>query len=87
MELIKVLRLLSDKTRLSILRRLREGEKSVSRIVESLKLSQPTVSHHLKKMEEAGLVVKRKYKRWVFYQANTEYLKNFIKEFGIELDL
>ena len=60
---------------------------NVSKIVETLKLSQPTVSHHLKKLEEAGLVLKRQYKRWVFYQVNKSLLKSFIKSFGLELDL
>jgi len=87
MEVVKILSLLGDKTRLKILRLLREGEKSVSRIVKSLKLTQPTISHHLKKLEEAGLVVKRQYKNWVFYRLNESSLREFIKEFGLKLNL
>jgi ArsR family transcriptional regulator len=82
-----ILYLLADSTRLRILKILKKGEKNVSKIVEALKLSQPTVSHHLRKLEEAGLVLKRQYKRWVFYQVNKNLLKNFIKNFGLELDL
>jgi ArsR family transcriptional regulator len=82
-----ILGLLADNTRLRILKILQKGEANVSKIVETLKLSQPTVSHHLKKLEEAGLVLKRQYKRWVFYQVNKSLLKNFIKSFGLELDL
>jgi len=84
---VKILSLLGDKTRLKILRLLREGEKSVSKIVKSLKLTQPTISHHLKKLEEAGLVVKRQYKNWVFYRLNESSLREFIKEFGLKLNL
>ncbi len=87
METNEILYLLADRTRLRILKLLKKGEKNVSKIVESLKLSQPTVSHHLRKLEEAGLVLKRQYKRWVFYQVNKNLLKNFIKKFGLELDL
>ncbi|MCK4225875.1 helix-turn-helix transcriptional regulator [candidate division WOR-3 bacterium] len=87
MEVVKILSLLGDKTRLRILRLLREGEKSVSKIVKSLKLTQPTISHHLKKLEEAGLVVKRQYKNWVFYRLNESSLREFIKEFGLKLNL
>jgi len=87
METNEILYLLADRTRLRILKLLKKGEKNVSKIVESLKLSQPTVSHHLRKLEEAGLVLKRQYKRWVFYQVNKNLLKNFIKKFGVELDL
>jgi ArsR family transcriptional regulator len=82
-----ILNLLADSTRLRILKILKKGEQNVSKIVETLKLSQPTVSHHLRKLEEAELVLKRQYKRWVFYQVNKSLLKNFIKSFGLELDL
>jgi len=86
-EIVKILSLLADETRLRILKLLKTGEKNVTKIVESLKLSQPTVSHHLRKLEEAGLVIKRQYKRWVFYEVNKNSLKRFIKNFGVELDL
>jgi ArsR family transcriptional regulator len=87
MDVNGILSLLADSTRLKILKILKKGEKNVSKIVEGMKLSQPTVSHHLKKLEEAGLVLKRQYKRWVFYQVNKSLLKNFIESFGLELDL
>jgi ArsR family transcriptional regulator len=87
MEIIRILNLLSDKTRLKILRLLGEGEKSVSKIVKSSKLSQPTISHHLKKLEEAGLIIKRRYKKWVLYSTNLDFLRLFIKKLGLELDL
>jgi ArsR family transcriptional regulator len=87
MDVNGILSLLADNTRLRILKILKQGEKNVSKIVEGMKLSQPTVSHHLKKLEEAGLVLKRQYKRWVFYQVNKSLLKKFIESFGLELDL
>lgn len=87
MEVEKIFSLLADETRLRILKVLKQGEKNVTKIVEALKLSQPTISHHLRKLEEEGLVVKRQYKRWVFYQVNKRFLKDFIKNFGVELDL
>lgn len=70
-----------------ILQSLREGEKSVSKIVKSLKLTQPTISHHLKKLEEAGLVIKRRYKKWVLYSTNLDSLRLFLKKLGIQLDI
>ena len=87
MELAKVLRILSDETRFRILKLLREGERSVSRIVEVSKLTQPTISHHLMKLEEAGLVVKRRYKKWVFYKLNESSLREFMRELGVRLKL
>jgi ArsR family transcriptional regulator len=87
MEINNILYVLADQTRLRILKLLRQGEQNVTKIVEALKLSQPTVSHHLKRLEAAGLVLKRQYKRWVFYQVNKSVLKSFIEKFGLELDL
>lgn len=87
MEIVKILSLLADETRLRILKLLKKKEQNVTKIVESLKLSQPTISHHLRKLEEAGLVIKRQYKKWVFYEVNKNSLKSFIKNFGLEMDL
>ena len=37
-------------------------------LVESLGLSQPTVSHHLKVMYEAGLLAKERRGTWIYYR-------------------
>lgn len=37
-------------------------------LVESLGLSQPTVSHHLKVMYEAGLLTKERRGNWIYYR-------------------
>jgi ArsR family transcriptional regulator, arsenate/arsenite/antimonite-responsive transcriptional repressor len=37
-------------------------------LVESLGLSQPTISHHLKVMYEAGLLEKERRKTWIYYR-------------------
>lgn len=47
---------LSDPTRREILSRLAAGEASVSQLVEPFKLTQPTISKHLKVLESAGLI-------------------------------
>lgn len=48
----------------------RSEEASVGEIVKRMNLTQPTVSHHLSKMEEAGLLKKTKKGRKVFYSVN-----------------
>ena len=45
------------------------GEACVCELVEPLERSQPTVSHHLKILVDAGLVVGEKRGRWVWYRA------------------
>ncbi|MDQ6853473.1 MAG: metalloregulator ArsR/SmtB family transcription factor [Actinomycetota bacterium] len=50
---------LAEPARRDILDLLREGERSVSELVERLSLSQPGVSKHLRVLRDAGLVVVR----------------------------
>lgn len=47
---------LSDPTRRAILARLVSGEATVSQLMEPFRLSQPTISKHLKVLEAAGLI-------------------------------
>ena len=47
---------LSDPTRRAILFRLAAGEATVSELMAPFELSQPTISKHLKVLEEAGLI-------------------------------
>jgi DNA-binding transcriptional ArsR family regulator len=47
---------LSDPTRRAILSRLALGEASVSELTKPFQLSQPTISKHLKVLENAGLI-------------------------------
>src|ERR1700680_2720898 len=47
---------LSDPTRPAILARLASGEASVSQLMVPFALSQPTISKHLKVLENAGLI-------------------------------
>ncbi len=47
---------LSDPTRRAIVARLAAGEATVSQLMEPFKLSQPTISKHLKVLEDAGLI-------------------------------
>lgn len=62
---------LADPTRLRLLSLLASapaGEVCVCELVEPLDRSQPTVSHHLKILSEAGLIVGEKRGRWVWYR-------------------
>jgi DNA-binding transcriptional ArsR family regulator len=47
---------LADPTRRAILRRLAEGEASVTELAAPFRMSQPAVSRHLRVLEDAGLV-------------------------------
>jgi len=58
---------LADETRLRILRLLEVREMCVCEVMVALGLTQPTASHHLGILENAGLVKDRKEGKWVFY--------------------
>lgn len=64
---LKLLKALSDETRLRILDFLRNGEKCVCKIIPFTGKSQPTVSMHLRVLKEAGLLKERKDGNRVFY--------------------
>lgn len=53
---------------LSLLVSAEAGEACVCELVEPLGRSQPTVSHHLKILADAGLIVGEKRGRWVWYR-------------------
>ncbi|MYL64926.1 metalloregulator ArsR/SmtB family transcription factor [Bacillus hwajinpoensis] len=68
-----VLKLLGDKTRLTIMGLLKDGECCVCEFVEVLQMSQPAISQHLRKLRDAGLVKERKKGQWVFYSLNPDH--------------
>ncbi len=59
---------------LSLIASAEVGEACVCELVEPLGRSQPTVSHHLKVLADAGLIVGEKRGRWVWYRAVPERL-------------
>ncbi len=66
---IKVMKALSDPNRVKIIKMLQQRENlCVCEMRAVLKLAQPTVSKHLKILEEAGLIVSEKDKLWVNYR-------------------
>lgn len=70
LDLLPVLRALSDPNRLRILLMLRQREQCVCHLTEALGISQGTVSHHMAVLKRAGLAVDRRDLqdgRWVYY--------------------
>src|SRR5580658_7580116 len=55
---------LADPTRRAILARLASGEASVSELAEPFEMSLPAVSKHLRVLEGAGLIARRKEAQW-----------------------
>jgi ArsR family transcriptional regulator len=78
-ELAGVLKALGDPARLQLLSFIAAqpgGEACVCHVVDAIDLSQPTVSHHLKLLHEAGLLEREKRGAWVYYKAVPDRLES-----------
>jgi ArsR family transcriptional regulator len=75
---------LSDPGRVAIVNRLAGADEvCVCNFLETLRLSQPTVSHHLRILREAGLVeVARKHGTWVYYRLVPEAVEELAFALG-----
>ena len=63
----KVFKAFSDENRLRILELLRSGEKCACKLLDDLQITQPTLSHHMRLLCEAGVVKGRREGKWVHY--------------------
>ena len=70
--LLGAFKALADPTRLEILRLLKAqtGPTCVCDIVDHFDLTQPTISHHLKILKDAGLLVQARVGIWSFYASD-----------------
>jgi len=66
-DFIKVMKALSDPNRVKLLKILQCRVMYVGEIQSALGIAQPTVSKHLKTLEEAGLVTCKKAGQWAHY--------------------
>lgn len=77
--MVETLKLVADKTRLTILLLLQEKELCVCEIVEILQTSQPNVSQHMRKLKDGGLVKEAKKGQWVYYSLHIDD-KSFLSD-------
>ena len=71
---IKLFKCLADKSRIQILCSLMEEDMYVERLAERLNLTPPTISFHLKKLEDAKVVTKKKDQYYTMYSLNRDVL-------------
>jgi ArsR family transcriptional regulator len=85
---------ISDPTRRRILQALREentgaaGKKSslcASDIEQRVKLSQPTISHHMRILETAGLIEVKKQGHWRRYRRNEKLISEMVRNLKKQL--
>jgi len=85
-DLLKYFKLLSDETRFKLVGLLSQGEICVCELAKKLEMDQSLISHHLKRLRDADLIVDRKVGRWIHCSLNKEkfayYESEYIKRFG-----
>ena len=69
---VKMIKALADENRLAILELLQDGEKCACIILEELKVTQPTLSHHMKILCDSGIVESCKEGKWMHYSLSFE---------------
>lgn len=68
-----------DENRLQILELLRGGERCACSILEEMKITQPTLSHHMKILCDSGVVVGRKEGKWMHYSISEDGLEQVME--------
>lgn len=79
---LDLLPVLAHATRLEICRRLATDELCVCHLASDLGLSQPLVSHHVKVLNEAGLLASRRHSYWTYYRLRPEPLLEMAGHLG-----
>jgi len=81
-DLARTLKALADPTRLRLVSMVaahQGGEACVCELTEPLGLTQPTISHHLKILREAGLVTGERRGTWVYYALDRSTLRLLVE--------
>ncbi len=85
-ELIRALKALADPTRFRIVQEIAAaGELSCGQVAERFDTSQPTISHHLKILLDAGLLVQRTSGKHHFTSVDHELLASFFATLPVRL--
>ena len=79
MDAAAICKALVDSNRLQIMKRLSTGEICACKLLEQFRITQPTLSHHMKVLCECGLVTARKEGKWSHYSLNRKTLCSFGK--------
>ena len=81
---IKLLKALADETRIKIVQSLLDGEHCACAIVPFIEKAQPTVSQHLKILEEAGVLESRREGVNIWYRIKSREVLQIMKILDIK---
>jgi len=77
---IEIMKSLADTSRLQVLNAVLQKPQYVEELAHRINLAVSTVSFHLKKLEKAGLVCKKKDQYYIIYQVNDEIFNLTLRE-------
>ncbi|MDP0488911.1 MAG: metalloregulator ArsR/SmtB family transcription factor [Fusobacterium sp. JB021] len=78
-KLAKFFKAFGDENRLKILDLIKDEEKCACNILEELHISQSTLSHHMKVLEESEIVVSRKEGKWTHYSIDPRGVERLVQ--------
>lgn len=81
---IKLLKALADETRMKIVQCLLDGERCACAIVPAIGKAQPTVSQHLKILEEAGILESQRKGINIWYKIRSDEAIQILNILGIQ---
>ena len=69
-----------DENRIRIIKLLRSGEKCACKLLEEINVTQPTLSHHMKILCDAEIVVGRKEGKWTHYSISEKGVEQYNRD-------
>ena len=85
-QIARFFQVLSDPTRVRLVKALADGEWCVSELTHALGMDQPAVSHQLKYLREQGLIAWKKTGRHVYYTLSDPHLRDILISSKAHLD-
>lgn len=80
----KVLNLLGEEIRLSIILLLRENNLSVNSIANALNISQPLVSHHLRLLKDGDIITSKKDGKQIIYSLKNTTIIDIVDNYFLK---
>ncbi|GED20854.1 ArsR/SmtB family transcription factor [Kurthia gibsonii] len=68
----EIFKLLGHETRLTMLKILDDHDCCVCEFVEIFQATQPSISQHIRKLKDSGLIKEERRGQWIFYSTNEE---------------
>lgn len=79
-QLASILKAMADPKRIKIIDLLSDESMCACEVLDHFDFTQPTLSHHMKVLEAAGIITVSKQCQWHYYSLNTAFTETFMPE-------